>query len=244
MKAVILAAGRGTRLGALTDNCPKPMIVIAGIPVVEYVIMGCIDAGIKDFVLVTKYLSEKVEEYFGDGSKWGINIKYVVQDDRYGTGVALLMSEDIIGDSDVLMAYGDCVTERIAYKEAIDIFNNNDVFAVESCNWVEDPWQGGAVIFNEEHIVEKMIEKPPKGTIPSNWNSAGIFVFKNEIFDYCRRLTPSVRGEYELPTAVSNIINDGKKIYAHLIQGEWCDMGKPEDIPKAEKIIKKGLNQN
>ena len=76
MKAVVLAAGRGTRLGALTDNCPKPMVRVEGIPIVEYVISGIIDAGIKDFVFVTKYLSEKVMEYFGDGSKWGINIQY------------------------------------------------------------------------------------------------------------------------------------------------------------------------
>ena len=124
MKAVVLAAGRGTRLGALTDNCPKPMVRVEGIPIVEYVISGIIDAGIKDFVFVTKYLSEKVMEYFGDGSKWGINIKYVEQDDRYGTGVALLMSKDLVGDDDLLMCYGDCLMERKNYKEAVDLFNS------------------------------------------------------------------------------------------------------------------------
>ena len=242
MKAVILAAGRGTRLGALTENCPKPMIPLAGMPVVEYVIRCCMDTGITDFILVTKYLSEKVEEYFGDGSKFGINIKYVVQDDRYGTGVALMMSEELAGNEEILLAYGDCLTERNAYKEAVNIYRNNDVFAVESCNWIEDPWQGSAIMFDENNIITEMIEKPAKGTVPSHWNSAGIFVFNNNIFKYCKKITPSVRGEYELPSAITEIINDGEKIYAHLIQGEWCDMGKPEDIPNAEKIIRKGMN--
>ena len=241
MKAVVLAAGRGTRLGALTDNCPKPMVKVEGIPIVEYVISGIIDAGIKDFVFVTKYLSEKVMEYFGDGSKWGINIQYVEQDDRYGTGVALLMSKDLVGDEDLLMCYGDCLMERKNYKEAVDLFNSKDVFAVEALNYVEDPWQGSAILFDENNIVTEMIEKPAKSTIPSHWNSAGLFVFKNEIFDYCSKLQPSVRGEYELPEAINKIIDDKKKIYGYCLTGDWCDMGRPEDIPFAAEIIRRNL---
>ncbi len=242
MKAVILAAGRGTRLGALTDNCPKPMLRVAGIPLVEYVIRCCMDAGIKDFILVTKYLAEKVEEYFGDGSRLGIHIDYVVQDDRYGTGIALLLSEKLVAGEDILMCYGDCVTERKVYKDAVELFNSApDLLAVEVLNWVEDPWQGSAILFGEDRLVTEMIEKPPKGTVPSHWNSAGVFCFKNEIFDYCRKITPSVRGEYELPSAITDIIADGKKIAAYCIEGEWCDMGRPEDIPAAEAIVRRGM---
>ena len=243
MKAVILAAGRGTRLGTLTDNCPKPMVVVEGMPILEYVITGIMDSGIKDFVLVTKYLSEKVREYFGDGSKWGINISYVEQDDRYGTGVALLMSKELIAGDDILMCYGDIIVEREFYKQAIDLYNEKDVFAVESLNWVEDPWQGSAVMFDENNIITEMIEKPEKGTVPSHWNSAGIFVFDNDIYKYCEALKPSVRGEYELPEAINKIIEDKRKIYAHLLEGEWCDMGRPEDIPFAAEIIRRGLSK-
>lgn len=239
MKAVVLAAGRGTRLGKLTDNCPKPMVVVEGMPIVEYVMSGIIEAGIKDFVLVTKYLSEKVKEYFGDGSKWGINVQYVDQDDRYGTGVALLMSKELVGDDDILMCYGDCLMEKKAYKDAVENFKNKDVFAVEALNYVDDPWQGSAVMFDEDNIITEMIEKPEKGTIPSHWNSAGLFVFKNEIYRYCEELKPSPRGEYELPEAINKIIADKKKIYGQCLEGDWCDMGRPEDIPFAAELIKR-----
>lgn len=239
MKAVVLAAGRGTRLGKLTDNCPKPMVEVEGMPIVEYVMSGIIEAGIKDFVLVTKYLSEKVKEYFGDGSKWGINVQYVDQDDRYGTGVALLMSKELVGDDDILMCYGDCLMEKKAYKEAVELFDRNDVFAVEALNYVDDPWQGSAVMYDENNIITEMIEKPEKGTIPSHWNSAGLFVFKNDIYKYCEALEPSPRGEYELPEAINRIISDGKKIYAYTLDGDWCDMGRPEDIPFAAELIRR-----
>lgn len=241
MKAVVLAAGRGTRLGKLTENCPKPMVVVEGMPIVEYIMKGIIDAGIKDFILITKYLSEKVKEYFGDGSKWGINIEYVDQDDRYGTGIALLMSKELAKGEDILMCYGDCLMERKAYKEAVDLFNTKDVFAVEALNYVDDPWQGSAIMYDENDIITEMIEKPEKGTIPSHWNSAGLFVFKNEVYKYVEELQPSVRGEYELPEAVNKMIADGKKIFAYRLDGDWCDMGRPEDIPFAAELIKRNI---
>ena len=95
MRAVILAAGKGTRMGALTKDTPKPMIIVNGKPTVEHVIRRMIAGGVTDFVLVTKYLAERIMDYFGDGSALGTRIEYVEQIDKYGTGAALLSAKEL-----------------------------------------------------------------------------------------------------------------------------------------------------
>lgn len=239
MRAVILAAGKGTRLGALTQETPKPMIEVAGRPVIEHIMLRIMSAGIKDFVLITRYLSEKIENYLGDGSRYGASIKYVRQPDRhYGTGAALLAAKELAHDAPLIMTFGDVITSAENYSGAAGIFNDNECAGTITLNWVDDPYKGAAVMMDDTGKVTRIIEKPPKGSAPSNWNSAGIFVFKPIVFDYLENLTPSDRGEYELPQAMNRMVEDGLAIYPCYLQGIWRDVGTVEDIAITESILK------
>ncbi|NLN77211.1 MAG: nucleotidyltransferase family protein [Armatimonadetes bacterium] len=237
MRAVVLAAGRGTRMGALTENTPKPMIPINGKPVVEYVMRRMMAGGVTDFVLVTKYLAHKVVEYFGDGSALGAPVEYVEQTDKYGTGAALLAARELARNEPVMMVFADVIVETQVYARAIRIFKETNGAGVVTLNWVDDPCHGGAVIVDDQHRITGVIEKPPKGQIPSNWNSAGIFVFQPIVFDYLQRLSPSARGEYELPDAMNAMIADGLQLYPSYLEGQWLDVGTIEAVAVAEKML-------
>lgn len=240
MRAVILAAGKGTRMGALTKDTPKPMILVNGKPVVEHVIRRMIAGGVTDFVLVTKYLAERIMDYFGDGSALGARIEYVEQISNYGTGAALLSARDLARGEPVMMTYADILTSTRTYANAIRIFREKGGKGVVTLNWVEDPCTGAAVIVDGEGRVSAIIEKPPKGESPSNWNSAGIFAFDPLVFDYLERLAPSPRGEYELPDAINSMIADGLALYPSYLEGDWLDVGTVEAIGVAEKMLARG----
>lgn len=237
MRAVILAAGKGTRMGALTQHTPKPMIHVNGKPVLEHTIRRMMAAGVTDFVLVTKYLAEQIEDYFGDGREFGTRIEYVEQSDKYGTGAALESARDLARGEPVMMTFADVITSVRTYKQAIDIFAEKGGAGVITLNWVEDPCTGGAVIVDAGGRITEVIEKPPKGQIPSNWNSAGIFVFDYVVFDYLGRLSPSARGEYELPDAMNAMLNDGLALYPSYLEGDWLDVGTVEALAVAEKML-------
>lgn len=247
MKAVILAAGKGTRLGELTKTIPKPMIPVNGKPVVEYVIRGIQRAGIDEFVLVTKHLSEKIEDYFGDGSRFGIRIQYAHQGEKYGTGAALESARELVGNEPVMMTFADVVMSGANYRGAMDTYlsalqsaekSGEQIGAVITLNEVSDPCTGADVKIDERGRVRRIVEKPPPGTSPTYMNSSGLFVFAPVIFRYLERLEPSNRGEYELPDAMNRMIEDGLSICPYYLQGFWKDVGRVEDIAAAAELLK------
>ena len=237
MRAVILAAGKGTRMGALTKDTPKPMLLVNGKPVVEHIMRRMMAGGVTDFVLVTKYLAERIVDYFGDGSALGTRIEYVEQISNYGTGAALLSAKELSRGEPVMMTYADILTSTRTYANAIRVFREKGGNGVITLNWVADPCHGGAVIVGDDGRVMAVIEKPPEGQVPSNWNSAGIFAFDSLIFDYLERLAPSPRGEYELPDAMNSMIADGLALYPSYLEGDWLDVGTVEAIGVAEKML-------
>ena len=257
MRAVILAAGKGTRLGELTRTTPKPMIRIAGMPAVEHVMRGIQAAGIDDFILVTKHLSEQIEEYFGDGSRFGMRVRYVVQGDRYGTGAALLCARELASDAPLLMTFADVLMSACNYEGALDVYSGKwkaesgkpdatpasglstlhsplSTSGVITLNTVPDPCTGADVELDDEGRVARIIEKPPPGSKPFFSNSSGLFVFDPVIFSYLERLEPSNRGEYEIPDAVNRMVEDGLAVYPYHLRGFWRDIGTVADIAAAE----------
>ena len=245
MKAVILAAGKGTRMGALTKDTPKPLIELAGRPMIEHIIGHLAACGVTHFILIVRYLGEKVRECLGDGSRLGVAIDYVRQSDRYGTGAALLEARDHVGHEPALMTYADILSSRENYAAVLNTFREKGGVGVITLNWVEDPCQGGAVEVSEDGRMLRIIEKPPKGLVPSHWNSAGIFVFDPIVFQYLESLKPSSRGEYELTDAMNAMINDGLAIHPYYLRGQWIDVGRPEDISAAEEMLaQEGLGSN
>ncbi|HVM97919.1 MAG TPA: nucleotidyltransferase family protein [Candidatus Acidoferrales bacterium] len=235
MLAVVLAAGRGTRMGALTAATPKPMLRLRGRPILEHILRGLGGAGVRTVVIVTGYLGEQIEEYFGDGDKVGLGIVYRHQGNAEGTARALLLAGDVAGDEDVVVSWGDVVIQPDEYRALIDDFCRTPCDALLSLNRTDDPWRGAAVYVDDRWQVTRLIEKPPRGTSTTTWNNAGVFVASSLLFEYAERLQPSARNEYELPQAIAAMVSDGRVVRGHPLRGFWSDLGTAQDLAEAEE---------
>ncbi len=230
-KAVILAAGKGKRMGDLTAHIPKPMLPLAGRPMLEHILERLGEAGVREYLIVIGYYGAQIQEHFA-GS--GFDITYVEQTVVNGTGRATLLARDFAAHDPFLLTFGDILTEPANYT-GIAAELTKDVDAVLGVKHVDDPYQGAAV-YEENRRVTKIIEKPPIGTSTTNWNSAGLYAFQPAIFDELERTPLSPRGEYEITTAIESWVNAGRNVRMYSMQGDWLDVGRPEDLAKAETI--------
>ena len=233
MKALLLAAGRGTRLGALTQDTPKPMLPIGGVPMIERIMTGIArQTAIREFVLVTGYKAEVVESHFGTGTKWGWGIEYVHQAEQKGLGHAIHTAHAQLSSAPFLMTYGDIMLSPDNYGRILEIYNTvqkPNLAAVMGLNYVDDPWAGAAVYVDKDNTVLRIEEKPAKGTATTHWNNAGLFIFEPVLFQYTAKLQPSSRGELELPDALTALMGAGYTLQGMPLTGEWRDVGTPED---------------
>lgn len=236
MKGVILAAGKGTRMLPLTERRPKPLVPVLDRPMLEHIIVGARDAGVDEIGVIVGHLGEQIVEYFGDGSGLGMRIEYIWQQEAKGTGHAALLAEGFVAGEPFFMSWGDIIVPPENYKNVVNAFREGDCDAVLSLNYVEDPYQGAAV-YEEDGFVVRIQEKPPKGTATTNWNNAGLFVYQAELFDRLRNLTPSPRGELELPDAVQEMIREGKRIRAVKLVGYWSDVARPAAVLSLNSTI-------
>ncbi len=236
---VILAAGRGTRMKGLTEDVPKPMLAVAGRPLLEHLLVAIRAAGIRRFVVITGYRAERIESHFGDGRRFAVDIVYRRQHVTDGTARALLLGRDAVGARPFLLAWGDILTERNNYPALLSKFVALGADGLLGVNWVEDPCRGAAVYVDEARRIERIVEKPPPGTATTHWNNAGIAVFSPAVFEYAAAVRPSSRGEYEIPDAIAAMITDGLGIYAFPLEGFWSDIGTPEDLEHAEALLRR-----
>jgi dTDP-glucose pyrophosphorylase len=235
-KAVLLAAGRGTRLGSLTDHLPKPMVRVQGVPVLEHILRGLRDGGITEALLVVGYRAEAIRDYFGAGERVGIALSYVHQATPNGTGAALLLGRAFAAEGAVLATYGDILTDPAHYRAVLDegaACLARGGGAVIGINPVDDPAAGSAV-YREGSRVRRVVEKPPPGTAVGCWNIAGVSVFGGAVWGCLAALTPSPRGEYELTDAIGCLLDANREVRAVELRGFWSDIGTPEALAHAE----------
>lgn len=226
-RAVVLAAGRGTRMGSMTQEVPKPMLPVQGRPMLEHILERLAVAGIEQFLVVAGYQHEAIESYF---SKWRLPIQFCIQQPVNGTGSAALLARNFAGDEPFLLTYGDILCDAAEYVRCGGVLAQDAaVAAVIAVKEVDDPWQGAAV-YEEHGRIQRIIEKPPKGTSRTRWNSAGFYAFRPVVFDYLARLRPSPRNEYELTSALEEMLADDLDLRISPIQGAWRDVGRPEDL--------------
>jgi NDP-sugar pyrophosphorylase family protein len=236
VKGVILAAGKGTRMLPLTERRPKPLVPVLDRPMLEHIVTGARDAGVDHFALIVGHLGDMIREYFGDGSRLGVRITYLVQEEMKGTGAAALLAEEFIGGEPFFMSWGDIIVPPRNYKKVISAFEPGKTDAVLSLNWVEDPYEGAAV-YVQDGFVERIEEKPPKGTATTHFNNAGLFVYTADILDRVKTLKPSKRGEIELPEAVQQMVQEGKRIRAVELEGYWSDVARPSAVLALNEMI-------
>jgi NDP-sugar pyrophosphorylase family protein len=232
-QAVILAAGRGTRLGELTNELPKPMLPLQGKPILEHLLDRLRATGIERAFLVTGYRAEVIEQHFaGYPMEIGLARQTVID----GTARAALLAREFTGNEPFLLTFGDILAETADYQGLIARLDGS-AEAVLGCKWVEDPYQGAAVYVDGEGVVKQIIEKPPRGTSTTNWNSAGLYVFRPSIYGELAGVPKSPRGEYELTSGVEQLLAGGARIRLYGVAGAWRDIGRPEDLAAAQEMV-------
>lgn len=235
MKALILCAGKGTRLRPLTFSNAKQLIPVANKPVILYSIENIRNAGIKDIGIVINNENRKsFEERLGDGTHYEVNITYILQEEAKGLAHAVKVAEGFLKDDPFMLYLGDnLIFEDLS--EYAKNFLNNDYSASILLTPVSNPSQFGVAVLDEQGNIIKVIEKPKSP--PSNLAIIGVYFFRNEIFEGINNIKPSWRGEYEITDAIEYLIKRGKKIKSHIVYGWWKDMGRPEDLSEANRKI-------
>ena len=226
-RAVVLAAGKGTRMGSFTYETPKPLLPVQGRPMLEHILDRLASAGIQEFFIAVGYRHETIEEHFRN---WPVPIQFRVQVPVDGTGSAARLAKNFTRNEPFLLTYADILCDPSEYVRCGAILNQHPgaagVLAVKA---VDDPWKGAAV-YEEQGRIGDIVEKPPKGTSTTHWNSAGFYAFRSILFDYLDLQQRSPRGEYELTSALDMMIKDGLELRTSPITGEWRDVGRPEDL--------------
>lgn len=225
-KAVILAAGRGTRMRELTADLPKPMIEVRGKPVLQHIVEGLRDAGIAELLLVVGYRADAVRDFFADGSRHNVAVQYKTQTLQDGTGRVVELARDFVDNRPFILAYGDILVDPANYKRLVDL--PKGIEAILTVTRGEDTSKGGAVFVNDEMELIDLREKPKPGEPTSPWYNAGLYAFRQGIFEFTAKLKASPRGEYELTDAIRDLAQSGKRVKAIELTGQWADVRDPE----------------
>ena len=234
MKAVILAAGEGTRLHPLTEDKPKALVEVGDTPLIEDVFDNLADIGIDEFVVVVGYMKEQIIERYGDEYQ-GIPITYAHQREPKGLAHALLQAEPHIDDDFVLM-----LGDNIFRANLEDVVNRQQESRADAAFLVEEvPYEEasryGVCDTNGYGEIQEVVEKPEEP--PSNLVMTGFYTFTPAIFHAAHLVQPSNRGEYELPDAIDLLIQSGRTIDAIRMNGWRIDVGYPEDRDRAEELL-------
>jgi NDP-sugar pyrophosphorylase family protein len=230
-KAIILAGGKGTRMKALTNSLPKPMLRIQDRPILEHNIELLKRHGIKDIVISIGYRGEQIKEYFGDGSQLGVSISYIEEEEPMGTAGPLNLLRGQLNDTFILMN-GDELKD-IDLEDMFEFHKKNKSTATLALTTVEDPSNYGVAVMNGNKVMT-FIEKPSKQNAPSKLISAGLYILEPEVLKI-------------IPEGFSMIENDvfpklamNEKLLGYVFSGQWYDTGTPERFSKAQREWQNG----
>jgi mannose-1-phosphate guanylyltransferase len=229
MKAIILAGGLGKRLRPLTDDTPKPLLKVKGKPIILRAIDNFKKHGIKDIILSVGYKADKIKEYFGDGSSFGVKIAYCIEDSPMGTGGAIKMASKNIEDTFIAIN-GDNLAD-FDWTSIINFHKKNEARITLTLYPVEDVTQFGIAKLNEEKIIE-FIEKPSKDKAPSNLNNAGGYVIEPESLEILPQGKSSIERD-----CFEKFCGTHGSVFAFKHTGYWF----PTDTIEKLDIAKKGI---
>lgn len=223
MKAVIMAGGKGTRLGELTKNLPKPMVEVGGKPILEHIIENLKENGIRDLIIVTGYLGEVIKNYFRDGKKFGVSIEYFEEKNPLGTAGALYMLKNILQEKSFIVMYGDVmhntkIKDLILFHEAR---KGIGTLVLDNRSQIGR----GAVVLEGDRII-KFAEKPMIPIKGAKVNS-GIYLLDKEVLDFI----PEGFSDFG-KDIFPELLRRGKKLYG-FVSEDVVDIGIPEDLEKA-----------
>ena len=235
MKGIILHGGRGTGLRPLTHTGPKQLIPVANKPVSQYVLEDLRNSGITNIAIVLGHVyPEKVKKNYGYGSKFGVKITYIRQDQPKGIAHAIGLCKEYIGDNSFTVYLGDNLLKG-GIKNVVRKFEASSYAAMVLLCKVKEPQRFGVAKFGENEKIIQLVEKPKEP--PSNYALTGIYFFKPVIFEMIEKLKPSWRGELEITEAVQLLLENGYNVGHQIVQDWWKDTGTPEDILEANRLV-------
>ncbi len=234
MQAVILVGGEGTRLRPLTFGTPKPMVPIVGVPFLARTLERLYEAGIRDVILPAGYMPQAITEYFGDGSRLDMKITYVIEDEPLGTAGAIKNVEQHI-TGPFFMMNGDVLTS-LDLGAMIAYHKQKGGLGVLHLIKVEDPSAFGCVVHDQTGRISQFIEKPPKGTAPTDEINAGTYLLEPEVLKF---IPPGRNVSIERET-FPKALAEGASLYAYTTDDYWIDVGRPEHYLTVHRDVLSG----
>ncbi len=230
MNGMILAAGEGKRLRPLTRYLPKPMLPLAGRPLLEHIIIHLRDCGITRLAINLHHLPEAVMGYFGAGSRWGVSLRYSVEEQLLGSAGGVKRLQPFFDDT-FLLYYGDVYTQA-DLRPMIEFHRRSGAAATMGLYRVPDPWNRGIVQLDDAGTIVKFVEKPPREQVFSDLANAGIYVLEPEVLD----MIPEGRvwdfGQDVFPAMLAKDIH----VAGYVIEDILIDIGLPDKYQQANRI--------
>jgi mannose-1-phosphate guanylyltransferase / phosphomannomutase len=239
MKAVIMAGGEGTRLRPLTSLRPKPMVPIVNQPVMEHIVGLVKHHGIDQIIATLAFMPAVIQDYFGAGEEWGVEISYAIEETPLGTAGSVKNAETLIGaDEPFLVISGDAITD-IDLSEVIAFHKERQAAVTIALKREPDPLDFGVVITAEDGRIERFLEKPTWGQVFSDTINTGIYVMEPWVLDY----VPA--GEmYDFSGELfPKLMEDGHALYGLPVDGYWCDVGSRETYVEVHHDILDGVSK-
>ena len=227
MKAVVMAGGEGSRLRPLTIGRPKPMVPIVNAPVMEHIFGLLRRHGITEVVVTLQYLAYVIQDYFGDGSEFGMTIHYAVEDTPLGTAGSVKNAERHLEEPFIVIS-GDAMTD-FSLTEVIDFHLERQAMATLTLYQVPNPLEYGVVILDDQKRVSRFLEKPSWGEVFSDTVNTGIYVLDPSIFQY----VPSGRPVDWSTDVFPQLLRNADPMYGFVSSGYWCDVGSLQEYVRA-----------
>lgn len=242
-KAVVPAAGVGSRLAPLTQAIPKELIRVGTKPVIQHVLEALKSGGVEEVLVIVGWRKGAILDYLGSGRQFGLEISYRVQEEPRGVGHAVSLARSWVGDDEFAVMFGDNYFRPVdAVAEAFRFHRQRRARATLLVHPVEDPRRFGIVRIGKEDRVRGLIEKPSLAQAKSYrtngtyYNIAGLLVLHPEIFHFIERTRPGHGGEVWLTDAVERMRRAGRAVYAHRFHGERYDIGTFESLLEADRL--------
>lgn len=232
MKAVIMAGGEGSRLRPLTSLRPKPMVPIFNQPVMEHIVGLVKHHNIEEVVATLAFMPQVIEDFFGDGTEWGVSICYALEETPLGTAGSVKNAEALLEGERFLVISGDALTD-IDLSEVIRFHEEKGGMVTLALKSVPDPLEFGVVITDDDGRIERFVEKPSWGQVYSDTINTGIYVCEPEIlglmperetFDFSHDLFPL-------------IMKQGGSLFGIVVDGYWCDIGSLDTYVQAHRDV-------
>ncbi len=246
LKGLILSGGKGTRLRPITHTSAKQLVPVANKPVLFYGIEAMAAAGIEEVgIIIAPETGPEIEEAAGDGSRFGLRITYILQDEPLGLAHAVLTAEPFLAASPFVMYLGDNLLQG-GITELVDAFRASEPDALILLTPVPDPENYGvaelaAAAEGEVGPVRRLVEKPAEPA--TDLALVGVYMFTAGVHDAARAIEPSARGELEITDAIQYLVDAGRRVEPHIVRGWWKDTGRLEDMLEANRLILDNLTE-